>query len=94
VSVKLPEGDSAHERQKTPSTLTEAHALLRRLRPAQDADPSEWVKFHRHCARVYGQVAKVDRRHQHEAAQCAGLEIRKARDIEYQLNPGLDGGDG
>jgi hypothetical protein len=91
VSVKLPDGDSAREQQKTPRTLAEAHEALRRVRPAQDADPSEWVAFHRHSARVYGQVAKVDGRHQHEATRCAGLEIRQARDIEHRLDPGLDG---
>jgi hypothetical protein len=32
-------------------------------------------------------VSKVDERHRYEALQCAGLEIRKARDIEHQLDP-------
>jgi hypothetical protein len=69
-----------------PSTLMEAHEVLWRQRPARDADPSEWVAFHRHCAQVYSQTAQVDERHRHEALHCAGLEIRKARDIERQLD--------
>jgi hypothetical protein len=36
---------------------------------------------------VYAQTSKVDQRHRHEAIQCAGIEIRKARDIEHQLDP-------
>jgi hypothetical protein len=78
-------------RRAVPATLTEAHDVLWRQRPAKDADPQEWVAFHRHSAQVYTQTSKVDVRHQHEAMQCAGLEIRKAHDIEHQLN--LDGGD-
>jgi hypothetical protein len=84
VSARLSAGDSA---QAQPATLAEAHDVLSRQRPAKDADPLVWVKFHRHCATVYERVSKVDPRHRYEAVQCAGLEIRKARDIEHQLNP-------
>jgi hypothetical protein len=70
-----------------PSTLDEAHDVLWRQRPAKDADPREWVAFHRHSSQVYAQTAQVDLRHRYEAFQCAGLEIRKARDIEHRLNP-------
>jgi hypothetical protein len=49
-----------------------------------------WIAFHRRCAQVYGQVAKVDVRHQHEATQYAGIEIRRAREIEHELDPSLD----
>jgi len=73
-----------------PSTLAEAHEVLWRQRPVGYADPEKWAAYHRHCAEVYAQTAKVDLRHQHEAIQCAGLEMRKARDIEHQLNPGGD----
>jgi hypothetical protein len=76
-----------------PKTLSEAHEVLWRQRPAWDADPLEWVAFHRHSATVYSQTAKVDLRHQHEASQCAGIEIRRAREIEHRLDPGLDGED-
>jgi hypothetical protein len=67
--------------------LTEAHDVLWRQRSARDADPLVWAEFHRHGATVYAQAAEVDLRHRHQALQCAGLEIRKARDIEHQLNP-------
>ncbi|MFL6126614.1 AMED_5909 family protein [Actinophytocola sp.] len=70
-----------------PTTLAEAHEVLWRRRPARDAGLVELAAYHRHCAEVYAQTAKVDLRHQHEATQCAGLEMRKARDIEHQLNP-------
>lgn len=71
---------------QTPSTLEEAHEVLLRARPDRDADPREWVAFHRHSASVYGATAKVDLRHQYEAIQCAGIEIRRAREIEDRLN--------
>jgi hypothetical protein len=73
-----------------PATLDDAHDVLRRQQPAKDADPLEWVAFHRHSAQVYEQTSKVDLRHKYEALQCAGLEIRKARDIEDRLNPAGD----
>jgi DNA-binding IclR family transcriptional regulator len=75
---------------QSPSTLQEAHELLWRARPRTDADPQEWAAFHRHCATVYAATAKVDPQHQYEATQCAGLEMRKARDIEHLLSVGGD----
>lgn len=73
-----------------PRTLAQAREMLSRSRPARDAEPSEWITFHRHCAQVYGQMAKVDARHQHEATQYAAIEIRRAREIEHELDPTLD----
>jgi hypothetical protein len=70
-----------------PATLDDAHDVLRRQQPARDADPREWAAFHRHSAAVYERTSKVDLRRRYEALQCAGLEIRKARDIEHRLNP-------
>jgi hypothetical protein len=70
-----------------PSTLAEAHDVLWRQRPAAYADASEWITYHRHSAKVYAQAAEVDERHRYEALQCAGLAIRKARDLEHQLDP-------
>lgn len=70
-----------------PSTLAEAHEVVWRRRPRRDADPLEWVAFHRHSAKVYSETAKVDLRHHHEATQYAGLELRRAREIEDRLNP-------
>jgi len=70
------------------STLTEAQDALWRQRPAKDADPREWAAFHRHSAQVYTQTSQIDIRHRYEALQCAGLETRKAEDIEDQLASG------
>lgn len=72
---------------KQPATLAEAHEVLWRERPKRDAEPLEWAAFHRHSAEVYAHAAKVDQRHRYEASQWAGLEIRKARDIEHRMNP-------
>jgi hypothetical protein len=90
VSVILPENGSLPERQNGPTTLAEAHEALRCQRPERSADPREWVVFHRHSARVYSQTAEIDRQHRHEAFRCAGMEIRKARDIEHRINPQID----
>ena len=73
-----------------PSSLFEAHEVLWRRRPSRDADPAKWVAFHRHSAEVYAATAKVDVRHRHEATQYAAIEIRRARDIEHQLDPSVD----
>lgn len=90
MSATLPQCDPARGQQKTPATLAEAHDVLWHQRPARDADPLVWVDFHRHSADVYAQTADVDIRHRHEAIQCAGMEIRKAREIEHRLNPEED----
>jgi hypothetical protein len=73
-----------------PRTLDEAHDVLCRLRPASDAALSVRVDFHRHCAAVYSRTADLDVRHRYEALQCAGMEIRKARDLEHQIDPTVD----
>lgn len=93
MSVTLSQGDSARERQKTPATLAEAHDLLWRQRPAPGTDLRDVAEYHRHSAQVYSKVASVDLRHHHEALQCAGLEIRKARGIEHRLDPSLAEGE-
>lgn len=91
MSAALTDSGSTRKRLTAPTTLADAHDALWRQRPARDADPSEWVAFHRYSANVYSQTAEVDARHRHEAFQCAGMEIRKARDIEHRLNPSLAG---
>lgn len=85
--------DDERPQGQAPTTLAEAQEMLWRERPARDAEPLVWVEFHRHSAQVYGRMAMVDQRHRHEATQCAGLEIRRARDIEHHLERGLNGGD-
>jgi hypothetical protein len=69
-----------------PQTLADAHEFLWQTRPKRDADPLKWAAFYRHSAQVYAATAKIDLRHRHEATQCAGLEMRKALDIEHRLN--------
>jgi hypothetical protein len=90
VSVTLCGGDSAHE-QNIPATLADAHEVVWCQRPARDADPQAWVDFHRNSALVYSRTASVDVGCRREALLCAGMEIRKAREIEHRLDPGLDG---
>ncbi|MFC4856767.1 AMED_5909 family protein [Actinophytocola glycyrrhizae] len=75
---------------RQPRTLAEVHEMLIHARPARDAEPSEWITFHRSSADVYAQTAKVDVRHRHETTQYAGMEIRRAREIEHRLDPTLD----
>lgn len=78
---------SARKQLDTPVTLADAHEVLWRQRPAKDADPLAWVEFHRNGAQVYSRVSEADPRHRYEALACAGLEIRKAREIEDRLDP-------
>lgn len=82
-SHRLSQGASAASRP--PATLAEAHEALWHQRPAPDADPLVWVGFHRHSAKVYAQLVDVE--HPREALMYAGMEIRKAREIEHRLNP-------
>jgi hypothetical protein len=83
----------SQEQSVAPATLADAHEVVWQQRPARDADPQVWVDFHRQSAQVYSKTASIDVRHRYEALQCAGMEIRKARDIEHRLNPELDGED-
>jgi hypothetical protein len=80
----------ARDQRELPSSLYEAHEVLWRQRPSHDADPTEWIAFHRRSADIYAETAKVDVRHRHEATQYAGIEIRRAREIEHRLDPTLD----
>ena len=79
MSVALTGSGSTRKQQNAPATLAEAHEVLWHQRPARNADVSEWIAFHRHSATVYAQTAKIDLRHRHEATECAGLAIRRAR---------------
>ncbi len=72
------------------SSVFEAHEVLWRCRPAQDAAPAEWAVFHRHSAEVYAAAAKVDEPNRAEGSQYAAFAIRRAREIEHRLNPGGD----
>ncbi|GAB1515660.1 AMED_5909 family protein [Actinophytocola sp. KF-1] len=78
------------EVDQQPRTLAEAHEVLWQQRPGRDADPLVWVAFHRSSAEVYARTAKFDGAHRQEAAQCAVMEIRRAREIEHRLDPSVD----
>jgi hypothetical protein len=64
-----------------PRTLREAHEVLVRLRPAPEGAPlSEWQAFHAMSARVYAEVAEVDRGHHHEALNYWAARERQSAD--------------
>ena len=90
MPVTVSDRGSPPEQHSTVATLPEAHELLLRQQPSEDANPLEWVSFHRYSATVYSKTAAIDQRHRREALCCAGMEIRKARDIEHRLDPQLD----
>lgn len=73
-----------------PETLAAARESMWRQRPSRDADPTEWIAFHRRSATAYAEMAKVDTGHRFEAMAYAGVEIRLAREIEHRLDPSLD----
>ena len=50
-----------------PTTLTKAHDLVMKVRPAADAPLAKWLQFREFAARVYTEVADIDRHHHHEA---------------------------
>lgn len=87
MSVTTSPGGSARDQRTIPATLADAHEELWGKRPARDAEPGVWVDFHRHSASVYARVSEIDRQRKGEALTCAGMEIRKARDIEHRLYP-------
>jgi len=72
-----------------PRTLSEAHAALVRLRPRRDAPLAAWHAFHVVSARVYAEVAEVDRGHHHEAlSYWAARERQAAEEIAEQIAQG------
>ena len=73
-----------------PLSVFEAHEALWRRRPSHDASPAEWAAFHRHSAEVYAAAGKVDAPNRQEASQYAAFAIRRAREIEYRLDPSID----
>jgi hypothetical protein len=76
--------------QVAPSSVYEAHEELWRRRPSHDAAPAEWAAFHRHSAQVYAAAGRVDVSNRAEASQYAAFAIRRAREIEYRLDPSID----
>lgn len=69
----------------TPRTLREAHETLVRLRPEPGSPLSEWQAFHAMSARVYAEVAEIDRGHHHETLYWAVRERQSAEEIAAQI---------
>lgn len=67
-------------------TLMQAHEALSTLRPSEDASPGLWLEYHQRSARIYAEVAEVDRGHHHEALYWANREQHKAETLP-QSNP-------
>ncbi|OZM73630.1 hypothetical protein CFN78_08875 [Amycolatopsis antarctica] len=67
--------------EEVPSTLFRAHEVLLSMRPDPAAPPARWRAFRLYSARIYRQVADVDRGHHHEALYFAQYE----RDLADEL---------
>ncbi len=63
-------------------TLMQAHDLLVAERPSSDASVQAWRAYYRRSARVYAEVAEIDRGHHHEALYWVNRERRKADELE------------
>lgn len=70
----------------TPLTLWDAHQVLSAVEPAKDASPEVWLSYYRRSARVYADVAEVDRGHYHEAMAWSNRERAKAVELQEQLD--------
>jgi hypothetical protein len=68
-----------------PGTLAQAHEALAKVRPKSTASLTAWRVFRELAARVYTEVADIDRFHHHEALYWAGLERTKADGLRRQL---------
>lgn len=66
-----------------PASLAEALELVVRERPARDAGPREWIKFHHRNASMYAQMMKVDPKFKFEASVYSSGSMRIAREIEH-----------
>jgi hypothetical protein len=69
----------------SPETLMQAHELLSRMRPSSAASSATWLKYYRHSAAVYAEIAEVDRGHHHEALYWANRERAKANAIAAEI---------
>jgi hypothetical protein len=68
-----------------PKTLAAAHDALGEIRPASNAPLSTWRAFRQLGARVYAEVADIDRFHHHEALYWAGIERDQAEQTGRQM---------
>ncbi|MDQ3405328.1 MAG: hypothetical protein M3548_18375 [Actinomycetota bacterium] len=70
------------------STLRAAHEVLVGLRPHPMAMVVVWVRYHEMSARVYEQVADVDRYHHFECLHHASREREHAKVLRGRENQG------
>ena len=71
-----------------PRTLKEIHELLMRQRPREGAPLPVWLEYRQRSAKLYAQIADIDRFHHHEARYWAELEQETAKNIAAQINAG------
>jgi hypothetical protein len=67
--------------ESDPTTLTQAHDYLTRIRPERSAPDSEWLAYYQRSVVVYAEIAEIDRGHHHEALYRAGRERAKAEEL-------------
>lgn len=58
---------------REPSTLQQAHDVLRRQRPQATASADRWRAHYEKAARIYASVAELDDAHHFEALAFAGM---------------------
>ena len=66
------------DRSATPKTLQQAHDFLMRTMPRRHEPPQVWLEFRRNAAKIYFEIAEIDRFHHHEALYWANWEEAKA----------------
>lgn len=76
---------STGESTEKPTTLAIAHRVLAAAEPPKGAPRSDWVTYYRRSARVYEEVADIDRGHHHEALYWVGRMQRKADEVQRQI---------
>lgn len=70
---------------KLPRTMADAHEYLMAARPADGASPATWLKYRELGARIYTEVADIDRFHHHEAMAWAWAERGKAEELRGEV---------
>jgi hypothetical protein len=66
----------------------QAHAALVRIRPSQEASLEQWCAYYQRSARLYSEIAEIDRGHHHEALYWAEREREKARKVAILIKKG------
>jgi hypothetical protein len=68
-----------------PSTLAQAHEAPMGMRPSSNASLTSWRLFRELAARIYTEVADVDRFHHYEAMAWAAAERSKAEGLRRRM---------